>query len=69
MILNEYSSKKLTANQKAKEIVMSYLNSSFYWMEKDPDLYEKMTDKEKDEVQRMLQKKYSAIRKYLNLKN
>ena len=55
---------KLTPTEKAKEIILSVLESAFFIEEFDST--EEMTEAEKEKVKKIIERKYSSIRrKYL----
>ena len=63
-----YRNKKLTANQVAKELLADKLGIALeFWSEDCSIDFEKLTDKEKQDIQRQLKKRANSILKYLGL--
>jgi len=63
-----YRDEKLTANQVAKEILADKLEIGIeYWVEDCLLEVDKLTEKEKQDIQRQLIKRANSIVKYLGL--
>ena len=65
MILNEHGYKR-TANQLAKELVLSYGQSAYYWQEKFSYTYaDAATDKEVIKVKKAIDNQLARVGKHL----
>jgi len=62
----KFRTQKQTANQFAKEKLLSSMSSAFFWSE-DHDATDGMTDKEIIAINEQLEKRYNSVRKYLGL--
>lgn len=65
MILNEHGYKR-TANQLAKELVLKYGQSAYYWQEKFSYTYaDAPTDKELERVRKSIDNQLARVGKHL----
>lgn len=65
MILSEHGYKR-TANQLAKELVLRYGQSAYYWQEKFPTTYaDAATEKEVERVRKAIDNQLARVGKHL----
>ena len=66
-MITDSNNNKMTANQKAKDMILEALDNSLYWSNNDTTI-DAMTEKEQAKVLEQQEKRIASITKYLGFK-